>query len=311
MPTLSFRLHRLLTIAAICSLIAWLGPEPARADVDDFNDGNDDGWTHYNPLNTGSWSFPNGSAYRLQSAVSPSPSTLGPARVGSFRTVETYSAFYVAVDIVGWDNSLDQIFGLITRVTTPGLGTTKGYTFTYATHTGRGAPQLEILSIAGERGTDIASPSNFTFQVGSVYRLVFTGALNQLRGEVYLLPDLITPVVVMTANNSLYTSGQVGVFTYDNSSGGNHTVDTTFDNFEFKELPPPLTIARDPTSTDVRLSWPTWATGYGLERTENLPAVEGDWELLGKDTDFPQDGGYFFTFEDTTIRNHPFYRLRK
>src|SRR5256885_13690701 len=71
MLTFAFQFRRLFAVFAVCSLSIWLGPRAARADVDDFNDGTDDGWTHYNPLNTGSWSFPNG-AYRLQSAPSPS-----------------------------------------------------------------------------------------------------------------------------------------------------------------------------------------------------------------------------------------------
>src|ERR1041385_7306954 len=70
----------------------------AYAATDDFNDGTDDGWTHYNPIGTGSWTLLNGT-YRLQSSPSPSPSTVGPARVGSLRS-ESYAQFSIAVDLV-------------------------------------------------------------------------------------------------------------------------------------------------------------------------------------------------------------------
>src|SRR5262249_36264177 len=63
----------------------------ARADVilfDDFNDGNDDGWTRYSPLAPfgapGTFSFPSG-GYRIQAAPSPDLAALGPGRAGSAR----------------------------------------------------------------------------------------------------------------------------------------------------------------------------------------------------------------------------------
>src|SRR5882762_2900959 len=139
---------------------------------DDFNDGVDDGWTRYDPIGKGSWTLLNGT-YRIQSSPSASPSTVGPGRAGSIRTTESYAQFYVAVDIVTWDNSLDQIFGLITRVGTPGLGTTRGYAFTYATRTGRATTgQLEILRVTSESGTTLAV-TNLSLLPDRVYRLVF------------------------------------------------------------------------------------------------------------------------------------------
>jgi hypothetical protein len=235
-----------------------VGSASGLAAVDDFNDGLDDGWLRYNPLGTGAWSFPNG-GYRIQSAVTPN-SQFGPARAGSFRAVESYSAFYIAVDIVAWDNTLDEIFGLIARVGTPGLGTTRGYSFTYATRTGRNANgELQILRISGEQGVDPdLAAMNFSFQANQAYRLVFTGAANEFRGEVYSVTNLSTPIAVLTGidPNPPFADGNVGVFTYDNSPGGLRTADTTFDNFEFKELQPPLTIEKDASTTDVRVSWP-------------------------------------------------------
>src|SRR5258705_13904525 len=101
------------------SLLLLLGAIGCYAATDDFNDGTDDGWTRYNPISTGSWTLDNGT-YRLQSSPSSSPGTVGPGRVGSLRASENYAQFEVGVDLVSWDNSLDQIFGLITRVGTPG-----------------------------------------------------------------------------------------------------------------------------------------------------------------------------------------------
>src|SRR5882762_11580063 len=148
-------LTRLLVVPTAFIAVLLLSAAPACAATDDFDDGMDDGWIHYNPIGTGSWTLLSGT-YRLRSSASPSPSSLGPGRVGSLRA-ESYGQFYIAVDIVTWDNSLDQIFGLITRVGTPGLGTTRGYAFTYATRTGRATTgQLEILRVTSESSTTLA-----------------------------------------------------------------------------------------------------------------------------------------------------------
>jgi hypothetical protein len=286
-------------------ILALFAPLSGRAGVfDDFNDGNDAGWTHYNPIDTGTWTV-SGGAYRLQSSASQSPSTVGPGRAGSLRTTETYTQFSASVDIVAWDNSLDQIFGLITRVTTPGLGTTKGYGFTYATRTGRAATgQLQMLLITQEAGTDITPAVNFTFVPGQSYRLVFEGVLDGLTAKLFSTTNLSTPLATLTASNTTYTSGGVGFFTYDNSRGGASRADVTFDNFASEELGPKLEIVRDPSSTDVRVSWSNWATTYRLERTYTCGPF--DWADLG--VGFDQFEGKFIMFDDGT-QPFAYYRL--
>ena len=285
----------ILTLCAACQL-------PAA--TDDFNDGTDDGWTRYNPIETGSWTL-SGGTYRLQASVSSSPSTVGPGRAGSIRTIETYTQFSAAVDIVAWDNTLDQIFGLITRVGTPGLGSTRGYGFTYATRTGRSATgQLQMLRIAQEAGTDITTASNFTFVVGQSYRMVFEGELSKLTAKLFSSTNLSTPLVTLSATDTTYTSGGAGFFIYDNSRNASGRADVTFDNFSSEELGPTLQIERDQFSTDMHLSWQSWATTYRLERSYELPASE--WVDLG--VGFDVLGDKFLFFDDGT-QGAAFYRL--
>src|SRR4051812_23717058 len=218
---------------------------------DDFNDNTDDGWTRYNPIDSGSWTL-SGGTYRVQSAASSSPGTVGPGRAGSIRTTETFSQFSTAVDIVAWDNSLDQIFGLITRTTTPGLGSTRGYGFTYATRTGRNASgELQMLLIAQEAGTDIAPAVNFTLVPGQSYRMVFEGVLGNLTANLYSKTNLSVPLATLSAVDSTYSSGGVGFFTYDNSRTALGRADVTFDNFASQELGPRLEIAKDSSSSDM------------------------------------------------------------
>src|SRR5947208_2251432 len=84
------------TLTFFLLLISSVGTYAA---TDDFNDNVDDGWTRYNPIGTGTWSLNNGT-YRLQSAASSSPGTVGPGRAGSLRQSETNTQFEAAVDIV-------------------------------------------------------------------------------------------------------------------------------------------------------------------------------------------------------------------
>src|SRR5690349_763526 len=103
--------------------------------VDDFNDGNDNGWTRYDPIGTvlpglATFSFPNG-GYRIQTAASPAPGQVGPGRAGSFRMETSYTDFYITVDILNFDTNVNQAFGILARVTDIGLGTSDGYAMTW------------------------------------------------------------------------------------------------------------------------------------------------------------------------------------
>src|SRR5438552_13274739 len=97
------------SLAYVSSLvITLLALQPnARGQSDDFNDGDDNGWTRFDlsappagfPAST--YSFPDdgsgGKAYRIFSPAPPS-GDYGPARFGSFQT-NVYSDFYAAVDL--------------------------------------------------------------------------------------------------------------------------------------------------------------------------------------------------------------------
>ena len=130
----------------LATVTALLLPVPAaRAQSDDFNDGNDTGWTHYSPLSVvgagGTFSFPNG-GYRIQAPASPNRAQVGPGRAGSFLTNNTYSQFYVSVDLVDWDNTRDQAFGILSRASNVGLGATNGYAFTALTR------RLKVIGVS-------------------------------------------------------------------------------------------------------------------------------------------------------------------
>ena len=90
---------------------------------DNFNDGNDTtpspAWMGYDPIRVDAWSFPGGNTYRIQSGPSPDPGNFGQGRAGSIQP-SSLSDFYISVDVVGWDDSIHQVFGLLARIGTPG-----------------------------------------------------------------------------------------------------------------------------------------------------------------------------------------------
>jgi hypothetical protein len=231
---------------------------------DNFNDGNDSTplppWSRYNPIGTGSWSFPGGKQYRLQTEASPSPGDYGPGRAGSYMPGE-YTDFCVMADIVAWDDSRHQVCGVMARIGNPGPGSTTGYLFTHD----RGNPlsstagDMDIVRLDNEQSDSLTtSPSggdSIHLVPGKSYRLVFTGVADQFRGRVYELPNLSSPVVDITASDSTYASGMSGLVLADNSSPNyDQPADATFDNFLATTAAPEITPSL--SGSTVTLSWP-------------------------------------------------------
>jgi hypothetical protein len=292
---------------ALCLALCGFGP-PAVAQTDDFNDGNDTGWTRMNPLaglpygGTGTWSFPGG-AYRIQAAASLAPQTAGPGRAGSIINNVNLTNFYLTCDIVDWDNSLDQIFGLLARVGNVGLGQTRGYAFTYATRAGRAAAgELQLLLINGEQGNEISGAAlDFTMQPDAQYRLVFIGNGGNLTGQVFALPDLSVAVATLNGIDYAHAAGGVGIFTYDNSPSASSTADTTFDNFLASPAPPPR-MAITKSGNQITLSWP--GEGFILQSTPQFPPTT--WNSIT--TGITQESGLYVYRPTGSGRGY--YRLK-
>jgi hypothetical protein len=243
---------------------------------DNFNDGTDTtpppAWMRYNPIQTGSWSFPGGNTYRIQSAPSPDPSTFGQGRAGSIKP-GSYSDFYVAVDVVGWDDSIHQIFGVLARVNNPGPGTTSGYMFNYDrgnTNNPTGG-DMDIVRLDNELPTDLdpsGSADTIHFETNKQYRIVFMGVGPTLTGQVYELPDTANPVVNYSVTDATYTSGSVGLVVANNASeiGYTGSADATFDNFLATTAEPRLTVT--PSPGGLTLTWPQ--IGFILQTSPSL-----------------------------------------
>ncbi|MEC8905886.1 MAG: hypothetical protein VX407_02000, partial [Verrucomicrobiota bacterium] len=183
-----------------------------QAQTDDFDDGNDDGWSRINTLESvgiaAAWGFPNNNSYSI-AMEAHGVEGLGPPRAGSFRD-EIYSDFYVAVDII-FDQSIDQNMGILARVTEVGLGTLDGYAAVYNPRDSDPGGKLYIANITDESDTTIgeAVPGE---ELGENLRIVFRGKGPELTLELYSQDDLLNPVAVAEAFDENYASGVAGVF---------------------------------------------------------------------------------------------------
>ncbi len=236
-----------LLVFGLCS------PTFLPAQSDSFDSASDAGWSKItSPNYPATYSFPadglGGFAYRLQadSAVGSGPA--GRPRVVAYRADRLYTNFFVAADIVAWDNSStnDMVFGLIARGNNISSGQVDGVTLTTRLNrfvAGDGNKgQLQVYSFfVGDVGVASAQDLGAILVPGRQYRFVMTGVGNIFTGAVYDVEDLTRPLISMRGDDSagpfsFPESGYVGLFNY--SYPGPKAVDTTFDNFVASEAPP-------------------------------------------------------------------------
>ena len=323
LPSLSVRntTGSLSRVALLCALALASYTTNALAEADDFDDGNDAGWTRYNPLSDfgvpGVFSFPNG-GYRIQTtAPSPNPVALGAARAGTYRTT-SYTDFYISVDIVNWNDALPQASGILARIGTPGLGTTKGYAFTWSRGTTSTSGDMDISRITAEAATGASDQQSandkYHFVPGRTYRMVFIGRGSLLEGRLYELPDLTTPKVSVTANDATHPSGVSGLVVYDNSAAANNLTDTTFDNFVNLDVEPPTVKMSGPDGFgEITMSWPMsyFNGGFKLQYSTGLAAA--NWTTIPDALYFPDPMDPDRIQYLTATSNDPmtFFRLRR
>ncbi|MCW5558722.1 MAG: hypothetical protein KIT22_12955 [Verrucomicrobiae bacterium] len=250
---------------------------------DDFNDGNDTAnpaWEHYDPIggltaSPATFTFPDGH-YRIIAPAQQDPDCgAGPARAGTFIKDRLYSDFEVSADLIDFDDTVRQAFGLAARIVNPGLGTTGGYLASWEPGGGalpgenNGDLDISILVNEAAVGQIETAPSGLHLEKGKSYRFVFRGSGNNFEFRVYDLANLDVPLIVLpgTDPDNTYTSGLVGLIT---ASNGDCAVgaDATWDNFLAKLPEPRLAIQLD--GSTASLSWP--AVPSTLESSPSLTA---------------------------------------
>lgn len=288
---------------------------PAAANTtvfDDFSDGNDTAnpaWQHYDPIGgvtapPATFTFPDGH-YRITAPAQQAPDCdAGPARAGSFISNTDYGDFYVSADLVDFDDTVRQAFGIAARITTPGLGTTGGYLFSWEPGSGElpgeSNGDLDISLLVDEVATSQieTEPSGLHLTKGRSYRFVFMGNANNFEARVYELPDITTPLIILpgTDPDNTYPGGLVGLISASNGDCA-AGADATWDNFLATTAEPRLSVTlKGNTAT---LTWP--AIPFILQSSPSLaspvwtPITSGITEADGvKSYSVPADGTAFY-----------------
>jgi hypothetical protein len=310
---------------------------PSTAFSDDFNDGNDTApapaWVHEDPIAeagvpapcyTGAtFTFPSG-GYHLFSPL-PCVDAAGSPRVSTLREESVWSDFYISVDVINWDDTIHQLFGIAARINTPGPGTTGGYLFTWEDGS---APlpnstdgDFDLLRIQGEGGTEAhqmegdvpGQNSGMHLTNGNSYRLVYIGKGFNFEARVYLLPDIINPVKRILAIDKLtmFTNGFVGLIVADHPSDSpSHACSATFDNFYVAAAEPSLSL--DPSSGTAVVSWSASLDGiWVLESSPTLSPGIGWTEVAAAQVAFSTGQKVHTASSPMTSSTSTYYRLRK
>jgi hypothetical protein len=231
----------------LACLILLSGVLPSRGQTisDDFNDGNDSGWLRFDltkppvglPGDFVSYTFPDdgagGQAYRIWAMAPPAAlgGAAGPARAFSYRP-ESFSRMVVSMDVLDWDTTANQVFGVLVRGSQIGLGETDGYVVNYW---GNGQV-FQINAVVNEEDDAWIADCEVPLHPSrGPYRWVFSADGLYFVGQVFSRADLNNPIAgVLVADDNRFPSGQVGMFVFDyNSAAADYTdVYATFDNFQ-------------------------------------------------------------------------------
>jgi len=240
--------RRIVGLFVVSLLIQHSSVFQGQAQVsDDFLDGNDQGWAHFDPLapNGGgaTYSFPPNQTpfgldhrYRIEADASPDPIQYGPARAGSFRFDISPAAAGVSWVVTGWDAAKSQTFGGFSGVHFNSDQTFDGFGFTYSTD-----GTLSLLCLDNGVSTTLASTS-ITLDSASMYRFFFsTSSGGGLGGFLFEVTDAEIPLARIGAIDPTFVNGASGLYLFSNEP--NSGIGATFDNFGVGIVPEPSTLA--------------------------------------------------------------------
>ena len=260
-PTSSNRIRQIF--GGVTTALSIMVSATIQAQSDNFNDGDDVGWTHFTPA-ASTFSFPassqGGLGYKLETV------NLAPAgRVASILNGPSIPDFTVSVDLVDWSNPLRQEMGVMARVQpSPWAGLLpSGYSFIYVNRFSSGSGGTDQLRIYKDGAAihTLLTGSGGQFAQGTLvnplpnpasgdYRLVFSGYGSLLSGQIIDL-NTMQPMSFSTggasetntlwAVDTTYTTGLAGVIAVAGQTVGT-VVDPTFDNFSVVPEPSMLTL---------------------------------------------------------------------
>jgi hypothetical protein len=140
------------------------------------------------------------------------------------------------VDVIEWNNDVNQAFGLLFRATSIGLGQTLGYVLNYDPQQGSGARgQIQFNIVTGEAASGTIGAANLSFEPGRSYRIVMRAEGANFNADVYDLNNLTSPLTSYHGTDETYPSGAAGLFNFyrgdDVTDPDLGIADTVFDNY--------------------------------------------------------------------------------
>jgi len=228
-------------LAALALVFTVSLPFASPGQTDNFDDGDDAGWSRHDRTGTATFSFPDG-GYQIQGVyVDNAPLIL------STRS-EVYTNFYAAVDLVAWDDNTitnaRSAIGLAFRAADIGIGTTRSLVayWTPAIN-GGGNRVFSIYYLWNDNPIAAVAATFVTLETTNKYRMVATGVGDFIEAKIYDLKDLTTPVGYISGHLTglgleafgLPESGKCGLFLF---SRNNTTVTATYDNYVAAHLDP-------------------------------------------------------------------------
>jgi len=205
---------------------------------DNFDDGNDTGWTHFDlgdlGLNGAEYTFPDdGAGGRTYRIYAPPPvADFGAPALAISYTAPDYTRFLISVDVLNWATGINQAFGIFARASEIAFPTIDGYVMNH--NVADGNLQInEITDVAGQN-TIAEVPFALSPDAGP-FRWIFSGYENNFLGQAYLRSDLANPIASVVATGVIgYPSGKSALFTFNRDSNVTAPTsfgDATFDNF--------------------------------------------------------------------------------
>jgi hypothetical protein len=285
-------------------------PGNALCQTDDFNDGDDTGWTRQDSLGiiTGSpfasYAFPAG-GYRISAPNSPDPLQMGPSRAASFRQDVSYSGrVFLSVDLKITDPFIQQSAGFLAFVQPdPMPGAVYGYSLSFQPLTG----DIVLNRIFNEAPVELGY-ADLTGVASDSLRLVLIAENGNFSAAVYNLSDLVNPLASLTASDTGYTTGTAGIFVFSDTDDRTGPVDVIFDNYRANAITLPELQFTLHGENGFRLSWPDWAVHFAPTSSTTLTA--DPWDLIG-DPEIQNEGGFLFHIGDRGVIPKKFFRLER
>lgn len=276
--------------------------------TDDFNDGDDSGWTRQDSLGMilgppfASFGFPDG-AYRISADTSPDPGTFGPSRAASFRQDVSYDGrVFLTVDLKISDPFIQQAVGLLAFVQpNPSPGAVSGYSLSFQPLTG----DIVLNRLVNELPTELAY-ADLTGVAGDSLRLVLIAEDGEFSGAVYNLDNLVIPIAKVTASDSVYTSGTAGVFAFSDTDDASGPVDAMFDNYRANPITLPELSFTLQGETGFQLTWPDWAVHFAPSWSTSL--TKESWEAISI-SELETGEGFLHHDGDKGMDPRKFFRL--